>query len=131
MVTALQPVAKRAPTVLVVEDEPILLHLTAESLRDHGYIVQEAMTAVEAAAIMRDVSAVDVAFVDVNLPGLMGGLTFVVWLRAQYPNFPIILTAGVRSLSPNLTRVGRVPFVQKPYDTEELAQLIEEALGHY
>ena len=69
------------------------------------------------------------AVVDVNLPELMGGLTFAVWLRSQYPNIPIILTSGVRSVSPNLKGAGAVPFVQKPYDVEELARLIGEALG--
>ena len=124
-----QQVATTPTTVLVVEDEPVLLHFTAESLRDLGYVVQEAATAVEAAEHLRDALSVDLAFVDVNLPGVMGGLTFAVWLRSHYPNIPIILTSGVRSVSPNLKGVGAVPFIQKPYDVEELARLIGEALG--
>ena len=127
--TVEQQIAHSPITVLVVEDDPVLLHLTAESLRDRGYLVQEAMTAVEAAEMLRDAATVDVAFVDVNLPGMMGGLTFAVWFRAQHQNVPIILTSGARSVSPRLKGVGLVPFVPKPYDIEDLTRLIEETLG--
>ena len=128
--TGLQEAATETTTVLVVEDDIDLLHLTTESLRDRGYAVREATTAVEAAEHLRDASTIDVAFVDVNLPGLMGGLTFVAWLRAQHPRISVILTSGVHSVSTNLKGVGQVPFVQKPYDIEELTVLIEGALRH-
>jgi DNA-binding NtrC family response regulator len=126
----LHGLASRVPAILVVEDEPVLLHLTAENLKDRGYAVREAGTAVKAAEELRN-AVIDVAFVDVNLPGLMGGLTFAVWLHAQYPNIPVILTSGMKSIPATLKGVGAVPFVQKPYDIEELTQLIEEALGRY
>ena len=129
-VGALQNSSVGPSTILVVEDEPVLLHLTAESLRDRGYAVLEACTAVEAAELIRGDSHVMVAFVDVNLPGLMGGLTFAGWMRSQHPDIPIILTSGANTVSPSVKGIVQLAFVSKPYDMDRVTQLIEEALGH-
>ena len=116
-------------TVLVVEDDPILRASTADELRARHYLVFEAGTAVEGAEILRASGGVDVVFADINLPGVMGGLSFAVWMRERYPEIPIILTSGVKTVGPALKGAGRVPFVPKPYDLDDVARLIDETVS--
>ena len=116
-------------TVLVVEDEPILRATTSDGLRARHYQVFEAGTAVEGAEVLRASGSVDVVFADINLPGVMGGLSFAVWLHERHPKIPVILTSGVKTVGPALKGAGRVRFVPKPYDLDQVAKLIEETVS--
>ena len=114
-------------TILVVEDEPVLRTVTADDLRTRGYWVVEAGSAVEAAEILQK-ARVDLVFADIVLPGIMGGLSFAVWLSERHPGVPLILTSGVKTNVSGLKRSDRVPFVPKPYDTDDVARLIADTL---
>ena len=116
-------------TILLIEDEPILRNTTADQLRSRHYRVFEAGTAVEGAKLLRASGGVDAVFADINLPGVMGGLSFEVWMRERYPDIPVILTSGIRSINPALKGGGRTPFVPKPYDLDEVVTLIEETIS--
>lgn len=116
-------------TILVVEDDSILRASTTDELRARHYQVFEAGTAVEGAEILRTSGDVDVVFADINLPGVMGGISFAVWMRERYPEIPIILTSGVRTVDAAVKGAGRVPFVPKPYDLNDVTRLFEEAVS--
>jgi two-component system, response regulator PdtaR len=116
-------------TILVVEDDPILRASTSDDLRARHYQVFEAGTAVEGAQILRASGGVDVVFADVNLPGVMGGLSFAVWMHERYPEIPVILTSGVKAVGPAVKGAGRVPFVPKPYRLDDVTRLIDEAVS--
>jgi two-component system, response regulator PdtaR len=113
-------------SLLIVEDEPISRAVAADYFRSLNYDVFEASTAVEGAEILRAVERVDIVFADINLPGVMGGLSFAVWLAERYPEIPIVLTSGVQVIGPKLA--GRVPFVPKPYSLEEVGRLFDGIL---
>jgi CheY-like chemotaxis protein len=117
---------KHRPSLLLVEDEPIARAVAADYFRSLDYQVFEAGTAVEGAEILRAVERVDIVFADINLPGVMGGLSFAVWLRERHPDIPVVLTSGVRAIGPNLA--GRVPFFPKPYSLDQVAHLFERML---
>lgn len=114
-------------TILVVEDEPVLRTVTADDLRTRGYWVVEAGSAVEAAELLRN-AQIDLVFADIVLPGIMGGLSFAVWLHERYPGVPLILTSGVKTNIAGLKGSRRVPFVAKPYDIDGVAKLIADTL---
>jgi DNA-binding NtrC family response regulator len=116
-------------TILVIEDEPILRGATADYLRSRHYRVFEAGTAVEGAEVIRASSDVDAVFADINLPGVMGGLSFAVWTHQRYPDIPVLLTSGVKLVDTALKGVGRVPFVLKPYNLDQVVTLIEETIS--
>ena len=111
-------------TVLLVEDDALVRISTADYLRGQGYQVIEAGTAIEAGTVLSSGAPVDVVFSDVDLPGATGGLSLAVWLHANYPAIPIILTSGVRAIMPTLSTQRTVPFVPKPYDLDKVAALI-------
>jgi DNA-binding NtrC family response regulator len=116
-------------TILVIEDEPILRGATADYLRSRHYRVFEAGTAVEGAEVLRAPGNVDAVFADINLPGVMGGLSFAVWMHERYPDIPILLTSGVKVADTAPRGVGRVPFIPKPYNLDHVITLIEETIS--
>ena len=59
----------RAPQVLLVEDDESLRRILARHLRSHGYDVDEAGSAEEAAAILAEGVRPAVVLLDINLPG--------------------------------------------------------------
>lgn len=77
--------------MLVVDDEPDELALIARHLRRLGYEVVLTKSAEEALGDEEHL-AVDVAVVDLRLPG-MGGWELVDVLRARRPGLPVIVTS--------------------------------------
>jgi DNA-binding NtrC family response regulator len=59
----------------------------------------------------------------------MGGFSFAVWIRNHYRSIPVILTSGVGSVIPPLSRQHLVPFLEKPYRPEEAEKLIASVLA--
>ena len=116
------------PTILVVEDEPLVRLLIVDYLRSVGYLVIEAGSADEAVAAISAGARVHLVFSDVGLPGMMGGFSFAVWIRNHYRSIPVILTSGVSSAIPPLNRQHLIPFLPKPYQPQEAADLIATVL---
>src|SRR5690242_11851442 len=85
----------RGPTILIVEDETLIRMAAAELLRDLGYIVVEAASGEEAQAVLEAGVQVDLIFSDVNMPGVVDGLTLAKWASAQPKSPIVILTSGV------------------------------------
>lgn len=111
---ALKPAA---PTILMVEDEPVLLETIAECLRDWGYTVLEAPNATEAIARLATDSRVDVVFTDIRMPGRMDGFGLARWVRERYPGIRILLTSGYEGHSPpEDAYLADAPLLRKPYE---------------
>jgi CheY-like chemotaxis protein len=111
--------------VLIVEDEPLIRSLLAESLRDAGLTVIEAVNADEAWAYLAAGGGVDLVFSDVAMPGAMDGVEFATRLRALYPDLPIILASGFlgqRKLTES------VIFLAKPYAFDRVTATVIKLL---
>jgi two-component system response regulator MprA len=109
-------------TVLVVDDEPTLRSILVDVLVDEGYAVVTARDGQEALEIFaRD--APDLVLMDVMMPR-MDGPTAVRALRAL-PNgttVPIVLASAV--MSSNGVDLGIDGFLRKPFELDDLLQLI-------
>jgi two-component system, response regulator PdtaR len=118
------------PSVMVIEDEILLLKITSEFLKEDGFEVIETCTSTQAIAELDSGRSVDAILSDVSLPGPMDGLALVSWARQHYPSVPIILTSGngdpVRKSAIDL--VGDARFLPKPYHQEELARRLRSLL---
>jgi CheY-like chemotaxis protein len=77
--------------VLVVDDEPDELALITRHVRRLGHDVTSA-TSAEAALAHPELDTVDVAIVDLRLPG-MGGWELIDVLLARRPGLPVIVTS--------------------------------------
>ena len=92
-----QGLSKRR-TVLIVEDDLDLLHLTTTLLEDEQLDTVECESAEAALATMlmrgRDISMI---FADVRLPGPMDGIDLAWEVRLRWPLLPMVLTPDVRA----------------------------------
>lgn len=114
-------------TILVVEDEPTVCELAAETLLDAGYRVLTAADAKQAEAILARES-VDLLFTDIDLARNTNGLALARRARDLCPDLPIVYTSGGRDgLSVHETVPGS-QFVPKPYRPSQLVALTRDAL---
>ncbi len=114
------PAPARAPTLLVVDDEPELRGLLDEYFSRHGFAVHLAADAAEARArVARELP--DVALLDVNMPG-ENGLSLARWLRDTHPALGLLMltTAGESVDRIVGLELGADDYVPKPFDLREL-----------
>jgi CheY-like chemotaxis protein len=114
------------PVVLVVEDE-ILVRVTALAIiEESGFEAIGASNADEAIRVLetRDIQAV---FTDVQMPGLMDGLTLAWVIRDRWPPMPLVVTSGkTRLVETDLPNGAR--FVPKPYLPLQIETTLRELL---
>src|SRR5262245_21192751 len=85
------------PTVLLVEDEPLIRLAVADYLRECGFKVLEAGSADDALAILTATKPefrIDVLFSDVRMPGKLDGFGLARWVREHRPALPVLLGSG-------------------------------------
>ncbi len=115
--------AQDPATVLLVEDEPLILMMTADALQDAGFSVLEAWNADEALRLLEERGGnVHVLLTDVNMPGSIDGLALAGRVHERWPRIQLLVTSGqVRPSENDLPDRGR--FMPKPYRTSTM-------LGH-
>ena len=114
-------------TVLIVEDDADLRHLTATLLEDEQLDIIECESAEAALAVMlmrgREVAMI---FADVWLGGLMDGIDLAWEVKMRWPSLPVVLTSGyprerVRELPPG------VAYMPKPWQPLNVLIAAEQA----
>jgi signal transduction histidine kinase/ActR/RegA family two-component response regulator len=124
----------RVPTVLIVEDEPLVRTLAAETIREHGFNVIDTAHGTDALDIIKAGAEIDLLVSDVRLPGV-GGYQLADIALARRPNVKVILVTGFAQdpVPEKLTRAG-VKIFYKPYDLDVLAasarELLKEGANH-
>jgi PAS domain S-box-containing protein len=119
-------------TILVVEDQEEVRHLTVQVLQDLGYTMLEASNGKEALQVLQALPArVDLVLTDVIMPE-MSGSELLAQLRLSWPNLRALYISGYPA--DELTHHGilgeRVGFIQKPFGPEALAQGVRQALDN-
>jgi CheY-like chemotaxis protein len=119
--------AKR-PTILVVEDEGLILQDTSETLRDAGFSVLEAANAEEALARVEARPDIRLVFTDVNMPGRMDGLELARCVHRLHPAIRLILTSGKSEVAKeDIPDDG--DFIAKPYSPESVTRAVSRLLA--
>src|SRR5216684_3458052 len=117
-------------TVLVVDDEAVMLSLAELMLETYGYTVLTGTSGQEVLHMFEvwpDLK-IDVAVIDVVMP-VMGGFELVDRMRKIRPRLPILYMSAYpekAELRPEQTR--NIPFVPKPFTSLTLVGKIREAL---
>jgi two-component system, cell cycle sensor histidine kinase and response regulator CckA len=117
-------------TILVVEDDDAVRHVTRRALEDAGYTVLAAASGPDA---IRAVEAYDgpihLVVADVVMPG-MSGPACVERLRSTRPGVPALYVSGHSDAVLDAHRVDRTrDFVRKPFTPSELMRAIRALLG--
>ena len=111
--------------VLVVDDEPVVRLIAAETLRDAGFDVLEADDAAGALEVLRTEGGIELMCTDVQMPGALDGIELARLVKMLFPNVRVVLSSGFSPRNPCLTGV---PFLPKPYFPSELVALVSAQL---
>lgn len=116
-----------APTVLVVDDEPLVRWSVCETLGESGYTVTQAGDALQALTEVR--AGADVVLLDMRLPDSTD-LAVVSAIRRLSPATKIVLMTsyGSDALSNEARSRGAFGVLDKPFDMNALPALVAKAL---
>ncbi len=119
----------KSPTVLVVDDEPLVRWSVAETLGDSGYSVTQAGDALAALESAR-ANPTDLVLLDMRLPD-SSDLGVVSVLRRLFPATKIILMTayGSDAVSREALSRGAVSVLDKPFDMNVLPSVVAKALA--
>lgn len=116
------------PLVLVVDDEPSVLHVTARLVAYVGYAVESFTDPLEAlTAFSRNPDRFAVALLDVMTPA-MSGPELARRLRELSPALPVIMATGFSDLLPEALSAAERPtaLLHKPVPLEALRTALHQ-----
>jgi two-component system, NtrC family, response regulator AtoC len=116
-----------AATVLIVDDESLLRWSLHERLGREGYRILEAGTSSE--ALSQASAGVDLILLDFKLPD-GDGLTVLRQVKEQTPDTLVILMTAFSTVenAVEAMKLGAYHYVNKPFNLDEVALLVEKAL---
>ena len=130
-----KPNLKKSPTgtetILVLEDDVSVRHISIRVLRALGYDVLEAANSDDAQRLVSfdQEKRIHLLLTDMVMPQ-MSGKDFAAWLRCASPHSKVIFISGYleESILPADRRDEGMFFLPKPFDPEQLAAKVREAL---
>jgi len=123
-------IVKGTGTILLVDDEKMILDVGRELLEELGYIVLPAGSGQEAIDIFqKDRDKIDMIIMDMIMPEMSGSETFD-RLKEISPDVKILLSSGysVDGQATDILRRGCDGFIQKPFNMNQLAERIQKIM---
>ena len=127
--TTLEPI-KGTGTVLVIEDEEMVMDVNRALLEKLGYRVLGAKTGKEAVNIAKTFNGdIDLAILDIILPDMEGGAIYPLIMKAR-PNLKVIVCSGYSIDGPaqEILDSGAQDFIQKPFTVTEISEKLKTVL---
>jgi len=118
-------------TVLLVDDEPVIVAATKEMLERGGYTVLTAANGIEAIQQARESgNSVDAIVLDMRMPVMSGPEAFSTLVEAC-PRAKVLVSSGFEldQEAEALLNAGAAGFLQKPFRSTVLIDAIDRALG--
>jgi CheY-like chemotaxis protein len=113
---------RRQHRALVVDDDPDVRALLADTLSEAGHTVAHAANGVEALAVLREQPLPCMVLCDVRMPRMDGWeLSHVMAHEGELASVPVVLVTGDRMLT------FRMPALDKPMAAAELDALIQRS----
>ena len=116
--------------VLVVDDNTRARQSMADVLRAAGHEVAACASAIEALRLVEQMPF-DVIITDLQMPG-MDGLAFIRALAERQVESQIVMVTAFASVTSAVEamRFGAFDYIEKPFDVEQLEELVARALRH-
>jgi two-component system cell cycle sensor histidine kinase/response regulator CckA len=121
---------KDSGTILLVEDEEIVMEVSRALLERLGYRVLAAVNGQEAVNIAKSYDGnIDLALLDIILPDIEGKEVYPQLMEAR-PNLKVIVCSGYSVDGParEILDKGAHGFIQKPFNLTALLEKLEEVL---
>lgn len=119
--------------VLLVEDEPLIMKIASEMLKDCGYEVLCAENGKKAVEVFRErYNEIHVVIMDMAMPVMSGVMAFRE-MREISPSVRVLITSGFRQdrRVEEVLLSGGAGFVEKPYTMETLALAVKNLSGQF
>ncbi|BBO77909.1 hypothetical protein DSCW_53260 [Desulfosarcina widdelii] len=130
-VSARKEVVSGTGTILLVDDERMILDVGQQLLERLGYRVVTANSGKQAIdAVQQMGSTIDLVLLDMVMPGMGGGDVFD-HIREIVPEIRVILSSGytIDGQAREIIQRGCNGFIQKPFVLSELSQKIRQLLN--
>jgi PAS domain S-box-containing protein len=120
--------------ILIMDDEGIVRELVSDMLTSLGYEVAEACDGAEAIALYQSAKetgqAFTAVFLDVTIPGGMGGKEAIATLRAIDPQVKAIVSSGYSDdpMMAGFRQYGFSGVVAKPYTVQRLSDVLQRVM---
>lgn len=119
-----QPLPASA-TVLVVEDDPLLMMAMVEFVEQAGCEAVEANTVAEAIRVLETRTDIRTVFTDLDMRGSTAGMKLALVIRDRWPPIELILTSS--QAAPKAHEMPeRGVYVTKPFDRRRVVAVIRQ-----
>jgi CheY-like chemotaxis protein len=121
---------KGEETILLVDDETMILDVGQAMLTKLGYRVRAANGGPEAIAMIEQMGDdLDLAILDLIMPGMDGGKVFDA-IQQLRPQLPVLLSSGyaINGQAETIMRRGCQGFIQKPFNITTLSEHVRKTL---
>jgi CheY-like chemotaxis protein len=126
----METVPRGTETVLIVEDNEMVLEVVREIIAELGYRVLHAADAGEALAIIESGASVDILFSDVAMPNGISGIELAREALRRKPGLGVLITSGYAAVGGiDDAHSGEFLSIAKPYSRRDLALHLRGALA--
>ena len=117
------------PTILVVDDEPLVRKMVALILEHEGFSVLTAESGPDAIRLSHvHPGEIDLLVSDMKMP-VMDGCTLASRLQEENPDLPVLLISAYSENEPEAMRL-RFPLLPKPFSIKSLLSQVRSLLEH-
>ena len=123
-------VAMGTGTILLVDDEEMIIKVGKELLQELGYNVLSALSGQEAIEVyQKNADKIDLVIMDLIMPGMNGGETFD-RLKKVNPEIKVLLSSGysINGQASKILERGCDGFIQKPFNLIQLSDKIQQII---
>lgn len=116
-------------SILVVDDEPVVVEITKRKLQESGYEVMIAGDG-EEAFVQLNKKMPDIIILDIQMPK-MNGYSFIMEKSksAKFVDIPVIVLTAYNEMEPLFKRHGIKAYLLKPLKMNELLEKVAEVAG--
>ena len=125
-----EPIPRGVETILIIDDEEMIVALSQTILEQHGYTVYTATNGRDGLLLYNQkYQQVDLVILDLSLPYL-SGIEVLHRIRKIHPLAKVIISSGFAEDNPfwNLDAAGHAAYITKPFRPNELLQLVRQIL---
>jgi len=116
------------PRILVVDDEPEVLGVMVDALKQEGYAPRFTSDSREASQLL-ETTAFDVIVSDIMMPHL-NGLQLLEAAKSQNPDVQVVLVTGYSTREVALEALSKMAsgYIEKPFTPAQLLAAVREAI---
>lgn len=120
-----------AKTILVVDDEQVILKLMKRHLSSLGYSVVTAESGEEALESMNK-ALPQLVFLDIKMPGI-GGIECLKLMVKQHPEVPVVMLTAVLDRDTAMKAIdgGAADYLYKPMDLAVVTEMVARQLSFH